>query len=140
MPLPSEHIHLFIRQAFFSELARSCLCEHGRHAFGIDEHGFAIDPHGVFGQATVRRIDAFTGAAIEYPLVRATDNNLAVERAFYQRDILVWAYTLESTHFTALRTHQQNFMAIDVESRHFAFPEVIQVAHFYECHFYHPTF
>ncbi|MNL82376.1 hypothetical protein D3C87_2097460 [compost metagenome] len=47
----------------------------------------------------------------------------------------MWAYALEGTYVTALRTHQQNLMAIDFESRHFAFPEVIQIANFYECHF-----
>ncbi|OHC28674.1 MAG: hypothetical protein A2Y50_05070 [Pseudomonadales bacterium RIFCSPLOWO2_12_59_9] len=139
MILESTHIPLFIRQEFFSELARSCLCKHRCHTICINQHIFTIDPYGVFGQTTVRRIDAFTGAAIEYPLVRPTNYNLTVECAFYQRDILVWAYALEGTNFTALRTHQQNFMAIDFESRHFAFPEIIQIANLYKCHCFLPS-
>lgn len=139
MILESTHIPIFIRQAFFNGLVRSCLCKHRCYAICINEHVFTIDLYWVFGQATVRRIDAFTGAAIEYPLVGPTNNNLSVECAFYQRDILVRAYALEGTYFTAIWTHQQNFMAIDFESRHFAFPEIIQIANFYKCHCFLPN-
>lgn len=114
----------------FTGPGRSCLCKNGCNAIGINKHAFAIDLHWIFGKAAVGWVDAFTGAAIEHPLMRPANHHLAVESAFHQRDILVRAYSLEGTYLTTLRTHQQDFMTIDLEGCHFAFPEIIQIASF----------
>ncbi|KJS30200.1 MAG: hypothetical protein BFD77_05045 [Pseudomonas sp. CO183] len=115
------------------------MCKHRCDAICINEHVFAIDLYWVFGQPTVCWIDAFTGASIEDPLVGSANHNLTVEGSFYQRDILMRAYALEGSYLTALRTHQQDFMAIDLESRHFAFPEIIQIANLYKRHRFLPN-